>query len=87
MYEEGEEFFFQFEKESRQGKTYVLISITEWVIMDRMAPGLFHVHNKRDSGHNLEQGKFQLDIRKMCFVLFCIDVRMFRLGTRSQRGC
>lgn len=31
---------------------------------------LSHVHSKRirDSGHNLEQGKFQLDIRKSFFL-------------------
>lgn len=55
MCEEGDKEFFQLE-ESRQGKTYVLISITERVIMDRMNSGLFHMHSKRGNGRNLEQG-------------------------------
>lgn len=50
----------------------MLFSATKWVILVKIEPCLSHMCSKRvrDSGHNWEQGKFQLDIMKKVWSLF-----------------
>lgn len=49
-----------------------LFSATQWVIIAKIEPCLSHTCSKRvrDSGHNWEQGKFQLDMKKKVLILF-----------------
>ena len=69
--------FFQLEEEKAKGGLCAVFSYQVSDYREDRARLISHVHSKRvrDSGHNLEQGKFQLHIRKSFFA-----VRIFRHG-------
>lgn len=76
IYEESDEArIFQLAGEKTKGHLCVLFSYQVGDCQEDEARLILHVHSKsvRDSGYNLEQGKFQLDIRKRFFA-----VRIFR---------